>query len=248
MQIRKGRQDRHLPQASTATIQPIIQTSDVIVFDWIRDLIRPRTEIEQANLTADIKTNGLSTPITLSNIEGTPNVLIDGHGRLASCQELEIEKIPYEIKDFENQDQLQAWIYRKQLGRRNLSHQDRAKIIGSLPESKSQIAEGLEVSTTYVAECRRYCKALNWLTENKDIGNLSELPVSTVIKQFDNATSTKNKSDGSPYTQSVQGKKAVTWKINEDLLMNFRAAAKANGNSITQQIENVMKEYLESNT
>ena len=250
MQIRKGRRDRHQnSQLSEEYSQQLIQLSDVAVLDWIRDLIRPRNEIEQANLTADIRANGLSTPITLSIIDGTQNVLKDGHGRLESYQELEIEKIPYEIKNFNNNDELQAWIYRKQLGRRNLSHQDRAKIIGSLPESKSRIAAGLEVSTSYVAECRKYCKALSWLQKNTKKNNLLELPITTVIKQYENekARSKKNTlNSSSAYTQSVQAKKAVSWKINKDLLSRFKTVAKENGNTVTQQIENIMKEYLDN--
>ncbi len=164
MKIRKGNnQLSELAQTysiSDHSNSSHIAISSVIIKPWLKELIRPRTESEQSNLKADIEINGLTTPITLSTIDGEENCLVDGHGRLDCYQQLQRTSIPFTVKTFNSKDDIRAWVFRKQLGRRNLTKQDRAYLIGSLQDSKAQIARELEIGTTQIADARNYYKAV----------------------------------------------------------------------------------------
>lgn len=219
-----------------------IQVSSVIIKPWLQELIRPRTPCEQANLKADIEINGLSTPIVLTTIDGEDNCLVDGHGRLECYQQLQRSTIPFTIKTFNNKDEIRAWVYRKQLGRRNLTKQDRAYLIGSLPDSKAQIAQELEIGTTQVADARKYYKAVNWLVKNqhKHKDQLLDTSISSVIQLY------QKLSQQLPCTESVQVKKSVNWKLDSTLVSRLQDFARDNQvKSISQQVESIIKEYLD---
>lgn len=219
-----------------------IPISSVIIKPWLKELIRPRTPSEQANLKADIEINGLSTPIVLTTIDGEDNCLVDGHGRLECYQQLQRSTIPFTVRTFNNQDDIRAWVYRKQLGRRNLTKQDRAYLIGSLPDSKAQIAQELEIGTTQVADARKYYKAVNWLVKNqhKHKDQLLDTSISSVIQLY------QKLSQQLPCTESVQVKKSVNWKLDSTLVSRLQDFARDNQvQSISQQVESIIKEYLD---
>ena len=218
-----------------------IPISSVIIKPWLQELIRPRTPCEQANLKTDIEINGLSTPIVLTTIDGEDNCLVDGHGRLECYQQLQRSTIPFTVKTFNNRDEIRAWVYRKQLGRRNLTKQDRAYLIGSLPDSKAQIAQELEIGTTQVADARKYYKAVNWLVENqhRNKHQLLDASISSVIQLY-------KKLSALPRTESVQVKKAVNWKLDSTLVSRLQDFAQVNqAQSISQQVESIIKDYLD---
>jgi hypothetical protein len=220
-----------------------IPISSVIIKPWLQELIRPRTPSEQANLKADIEINGLSTPIVLTTIDGEDNCLVDGHGRLECYQQLQRSTIPFTLKTFNNQNEIRAWVYRKQLGRRNLTKQDRAYLIGSLEDSKAQIAQELGIGTTQVADARKYYKAVNWLVENHDRNKdeLMDASISSVIQLYQKFAKQVTR------TQSVQVKKSVNWKLDSTLVSRLQNFALDNqAKSISQQVESIIKEYLDN--
>ena len=220
-----------------------IPISSVIIKPWLKELIRPRTPCEQANLKADIQINGLSTPIVLTTIDGESNCLVDGHGRLECYQQLQRSTIPFTVKNFNNQDEIRAWVYRKQLGRRNLTKQDRAYLIGSLQDSKTQIARELEIGTTQVADARKYYKAVNWLVENqhRNKDELLQASISSVIRLHQKLAKQVT------CTESVQVKQAVNWKLDSTLVSRLQEFARVNeAKSISQQVESIIKEYLDN--
>lgn len=247
MKIRKGNnQLSELAQTysiSDNSNSSHIAISSVIIKPWLKELIRPRTESEQSNLKADIEINGLTTPITLSTIDGEENCLVDGHGRLDCYQQLQRTSILFTVKTFNSKDDIRAWVFRKQLGRRNLTKQDRAYLIGSLQDSKAQIARELEIGTTQIADARNYYKAVNWLVQNqaKNKDELLKSSISSVVQLYKTFTSQ------SPYTESVQVKKAVNWKLDETLLDRLKEFTQVNETkSISQQVESIIKEYLDN--
>ena len=247
MKIRKGNnQLSELAQTysiSDNSNSSHIAISSVIIKPWLKELIRPRTESEQSNLKADIEINGLTTPITLSTIDGEENCLVDGHGRLDCYQQLQRTSIPFTVKTFNSKDDIRAWVFRKQLGRRNLTKQDRAYLIGSLKDSKAKIARELEIGTTQVADARNYYKALNWLVENQDKNKdeLLKLSISSVINQHKKAT------EQIKCTESVQVKKAVNWKLDESLVVRLKKFAEVNKiKSVSQQVERIIREHLDN--
>lgn len=194
-----------IPFDKTQTI-PI---DKIIIKPWLKELIRSRTELEKDNLTADIKINGLSTPITLTTFNGEENCLVDGHGRLESYLKLGKCRIPYVVVDFKNKDAIKAWVYRKQLGRRNLTKQDRAYLLGSLPDSKSKLAEKFGVSKTQVTEYRKYFQAVEWLITNTDCKkeNLLNSTLTSVINKYIKRTAELGGSETDPPKPKFKVKK-----------------------------------------
>lgn len=220
-----------------------IAISSVVIKPWLKELIRPRTPSEQSNLKADIEANGLTTPIVLASIDGEDNCLVDGHGRLECYQQLQRTTIPFTVQTFSNKEEITAWIYRKQLGRRNLTRQDRAYLIGSLQDSKAKIAKELEIGTTKIADARNFFKAVNWLVENQhqNKDELLQLSISSVIHLYQKFNSQ------SSYTESVQVKKSVNWKLDSALVSRLKDFAQVNkAESISQQVESIIREYLDN--
>ena len=97
-----------------------------------RDKIPPLTDAEFDQLRENILSDGeVYEPIVVWN--GT---IIDGHNRWRIIQEH--PEIPYKIKEMEFADKWTAfeWMYRKQLGRRNLTEQQRSYMIGKMYEAR----------------------------------------------------------------------------------------------------------------
>ena len=247
MKVRKGNnQLSELAKTSSSpnnTNSSHIPLSSIIIKPWLQELIRPRTPSEQANLKADIEINGLSTPIVLTTIDGEDNCLVDGHGRLECYQQLQRATIPFTFKNFNSKDDLRAWVFRKQLGRRNLTKQDRAYLIGSLQDSKAQIARELEIGTTQIADARKYYKAVNWLVENQhqNKDELLQSSISSVIQLY------KKLTEQVTGTESVPLKKSVNWKLDSTLVSRLQEFAQVNqAKSISQQVESIIQEYLDN--
>ena len=101
----------------------------------LRDLIPPLTENERMMLTESIIANGCETPLTVWN-----GVLVDGHNRYAICHE---HGVPFEIreKSFESREEVICWMYRNQIGRRNLNDFQRAEIALKLKELYAREAQ-----------------------------------------------------------------------------------------------------------
>jgi ParB-like chromosome segregation protein Spo0J len=97
-------------------------------------LIPPLSPEEYAQLEANINRDGYHEPLCLWG-----DILIDGHNRRAICTR---HKIPYKVVHlkFEGREQVTAWIGERQLGRRNLSDDQRALVWNDLRAVRSQIA------------------------------------------------------------------------------------------------------------
>lgn len=97
-----------------------------------RDKIPPLTNEEFEQLRENILADGeVYEPIATWN-----NVIVDGHNRWRIIQEN--PKIPFRTKemDFENKWEAFDWMYRKQLGRRNLSDEQKTYMIGKMYEAR----------------------------------------------------------------------------------------------------------------
>jgi len=182
---REGRARSPEVESSGGSNIQTIETSKIVKLDWIRDLFDSRTPHEQAVLTEDIKRNGLVTPVTLSRIGDDEYCLVDGFGRIEAYETLGITKIAYEIRLLSTEDAIKSFMMRRQLGRRNLSPQAKAKIIGNLPGSIAELAKEFNKSDRYISKCRSYCQALEKL-KNVDIKKIHELPISQVIAKAKN--------------------------------------------------------------
>lgn len=131
-----------------------------------RDKIPPLTDAEFEQLRENILNDGeVYEPIVVWN--GT---IIDGHNRWRIIQEH--PEIPYKVKEMDFADKWEAaeWMYRKQLGRRNLSDEQKKYMIGKMYEARKKSVGG-QVGH----EARN-----QWTGANVD--KMSELPTRREIK------------------------------------------------------------------
>lgn len=101
-----------------------------------REKIPPLTEAEFEQLRENILSDGeVYEPIVTWN-----GVIVDGHNRWRIIQEH--PEIPYKVKEMEFADKWAAfdWMYRKQLGRRNLSDEQKTYLLGKLYEARKNTA------------------------------------------------------------------------------------------------------------
>ena len=97
-----------------------------------REKIPPLTEAEFEQLRENILSDGeVYEPIVTWN-----GVIVDGHNRWKIIQEN--PKIPFRTKEMDFSDKWAAfeWMYRKQLGRRNLTEPQKAYMIGKMYEAR----------------------------------------------------------------------------------------------------------------
>lgn len=99
-----------------------------------RDKIPPLTDAEYEQLKDNILCDGeVYEPICIWN--GT---IVDGHNRWKIIQEH--PTIPFRTKEMSFADKWEAfdWMYKKQLGRRNLTDEQRTVLIGKMYEARKQ--------------------------------------------------------------------------------------------------------------
>lgn len=99
-----------------------------------RDKIPPLTDAEFEQLRENILEDGeVYEPICVWN--GT---IVDGHNRWKVIQEN--PDIPFRVKEMDFPDKWAAfdWVYKKQLGRRNLTDEQRAYMIGKMYEARKK--------------------------------------------------------------------------------------------------------------
>lgn len=97
-----------------------------------KEKIPPLTEAEFEQLRENILSDGeVYEPIVTWN-----GVIVDGHNRWRVIQEN--PEIPFRTKEMDFPDKWAAfeWMYRKQLGRRNLTEQQKAYMIGKMYEAR----------------------------------------------------------------------------------------------------------------
>ena len=97
-----------------------------------QEKIPPLTEAEFAQLKENILSDGeVYEPIAVWN-----GVIVDGHNRWKII--LEHPEIPYRVKEMQFVDKWAAfdWMYKKQLGRRNLTDEQRTMILGKMYEAR----------------------------------------------------------------------------------------------------------------
>lgn len=97
-------------------------------------LIPPIESAELSQLEANIKVDGCRDPLVTWN-----GLLLDGHNRKAICERLGIE-FKTVAMEFADRDHAALWIRFNQLGRRNLSDDQRAMIADEAAEQESRLA------------------------------------------------------------------------------------------------------------
>ena len=103
------------------------------IIDEIKNLIPPLSKEEYGLLKQSIIKEGVRDPIVVWS-----DMIVDGHNRYTICKK---HNIPFKIvdKDFECLDEIKIWVIENQLGRRNLTDEQKSYFIGKLyNENKKQ--------------------------------------------------------------------------------------------------------------
>ena len=98
------------------------------IYPELESLIPPLTPEEYIQLKDNIKKEGCLEPLKYW-MDGDTPILIDGHNRYKICSELEVEFKLSEMK-FGNLKEVKDWMIDFQLGRRNLSSEQKHYLIG----------------------------------------------------------------------------------------------------------------------
>lgn len=111
---------------------------DLKINEEFKNKIPPLTPAEFQQLKENILADGeIYEPIAVWN-----GVIVDGHNRWKIIREH--PEIPYKVKEMDFADKWAAfeWMYRKQLGRRNLSDEQKAYMIGKMYEARKKTRGG----------------------------------------------------------------------------------------------------------
>lgn len=106
----------------------------------LRALIPPLTEEEKRLLEESIVSEGCRDPLVVWG-----DVLIDGHNRYDICTRRDV---PFRVvqREFADKHEAREWIIRNQLGRRNLTPEQRAYLIGKQYEERKRQGERTDLT------------------------------------------------------------------------------------------------------
>jgi 16S rRNA G966 N2-methylase RsmD len=98
-------------------------------------LIPPLRADERAQLEANIQAEGVRDPLV---VWAKDDILLDGHNRYEIATRL---GLPFDVRrlSFDNRDAAIEWMYQHQLGRRNLTDDQRATVAYQLQQQRSKI-------------------------------------------------------------------------------------------------------------
>ena len=96
---------------------------------------------EIASLESSILAEGCRDPLVVWSREGKDDVLVDGHNRLSICEQ---HGIPFETHrmEFKGRTDVIEWMLRHQLGRRNLTKEAAADVIGQVYNERKRVHGG----------------------------------------------------------------------------------------------------------
>lgn len=112
------------------------QQHNITVLPELESTLFPQRPEERAELEADILAEGVRDPLVVWPREDEGDlVLVDGQNRYAIACE---HDLPFDVleKDFDSVEDVIEWIIHNQLGRRNLTDEQRAVAIGYLYEHR----------------------------------------------------------------------------------------------------------------
>jgi N6-adenosine-specific RNA methylase IME4 len=117
-----------------------------------QNLIPPLQAMEIAGLEASLKAEGCREPLIVWKDK---NLLIDGHNRYQICKR---ESIAFKTREveFSSRDHVKLWIETNQLGRRNLTDDQRAAIALSIQERRSALAKQERASKAGKGNAKSY--------------------------------------------------------------------------------------------
>lgn len=140
---------------------------DLVIDEEFKNLISPLKRNELLQLEENLIQDGCLNPIIVWN-----GIIVDGHNRYFICTK---HNIPFTTKEivFESRDEVIAWICKNQLGRRNISEENRKYLIGKQYESEKKVIRNPFGNNQYVTngmideqDKRRHKTAIRIAREN----------------------------------------------------------------------------------
>lgn len=122
---------------------------------------------EFRQLEANILQDGCHEPLTIW-LEDKGNILVDGHNRHAICNK---HGIVFQIKEltFKDREHAKLWIGERQLGRRNLTDDQRAVVANDVRETRSAIARAEQLEKARLTKASGSVQAKSTHTEKPKI-------------------------------------------------------------------------------
>lgn len=122
------------------------------VDEGFKALIPPLTDEERRMLEENILENGCDTSIVVWN-----GIIVDGHNRYEVCRR---HNIPFAIeeKEYGNRTDVEVWMLKNQLGRRNLNDYQRSEMVLKLKEAVAEKAQRVDSGEQHGNES----KVTNW--------------------------------------------------------------------------------------
>lgn len=109
-------------------------TQSITILPQIEDLLYPLKPEELANLEASIQQYGVREPLCLWDRDGE-HILVDGHNRFAVATRIGVE-FPTTVMAFKDLEEVLDWVDKNQIGRRNLTDEERAVTLGRIYQRK----------------------------------------------------------------------------------------------------------------
>lgn len=169
---------------------------ELVILPEIEDLLYPLKPEELANLETSIREEGVRDPLVIWKREDE-DILIDGHHRYAIAKKHQID-FRTVTKSFESLEDVLDWVDKNQLGRRNLTDEERALTVGRIyqrvrdqraaarvnPEENAEpaqnggrtadkVAEEWNVSSGTIKRSSDFASAIQCLKESGDNGEVA---------------------------------------------------------------------------
>lgn len=192
-----------------------------------RDKIPPLTEDEFKQLEQNILADGeIYEPIIVWN--GT---IVDGHNRYKIAQKH--PEIPFKTREMNFPDKWAAfdWMYSKQLGRRNLSDENRTYCIGKMYEARRKSAGG-QGANQYTVQC----------TQNGNTANTPNRVSEQIAKEQGVGKNTVLRA--AKFAQGVDAIREVSPEVADMILQGGSGVKKADVQQFTAMPDDEKKEFV----
>ena len=203
---------------------------DLKIDPEFRDKIPPLTDAEFEQLRENILADGeVYEPICIWN--GT---IVDGHNRYKIVQEH--PEIPYRTKEMQFADKWEAfeWMYKKQLGRRNLTDEQRTVLIGKMYEARKR-SKGAQVGNK---------NAEKQMAQNEPIESGPSATAKVIAKELGIGKETVKRAE--KFAKGVDAIKEVSPEAAETILKGNSGVTKAAVMELPKKTDEEKKSFAEA--
>ena len=133
-----------------AVVEPRIN-SRLTIDPEFENLLPVPNEQELAVLRESILREGCREPLTVWKTEDDQRIIVDGHNRYRICLDLKKDP-PVQNKKFASRDEAKLWMFEHQLGRRNLTDDQRTMIWASISIQRSVVERARQLQNARAAK------------------------------------------------------------------------------------------------